>query len=156
MTATMAETMRARPMLTPKAMPIFLLAVLVVAAAIVRFACEVFAGEVFAGEVFAGEVFAGEVTCGEVMVTVVSAEGMMLLLLDITFVGFGKRSKFSSRVELEPVGGCWIQASFKACRSASLYIRDLRVKDLEWFVIDSQLLNPDADGKVFKHPRQAL
>lgn len=127
---------RARPMLTPKVMLIFLLAALVVAAAVVK--------------------FADEVACGEVTVTVASPVGIMMLLLDVRFAVLWKRSKFSFKVELEPAGGCWIQASLRACKSGNLYIRELRVKGLEWFVTDAQLLNPDADGRVFKHPRQAL
>ena len=89
-------------------MPIYLLAALVVAAAIVR--------------------FADEVACGEVTVTVVSADGKTLLLLDVAFAVLRKRSKSNLRVELDPAGGCWMQASFRACKSVNLYVKNLRVK----------------------------
>ena len=87
-------------------MPIYLLAALVVAAAIVR--------------------FADEVACGEVTVTVVSADGKTLLLLDIEFAVLRKRSKSNLRVELDPVaaGG----KLCRACKSVNPYVRNLRVK----------------------------
>lgn len=103
------------------------------------------------------EKFADEVACGEVTVTVASPVGIMLLL-DDRFAVLWKRSKSSFKVELEPAGGCWIQASFRACKSGNLYVRNLHVKGciISGLLADSQLLNPDADGRVFKHPRQVL
>ncbi len=92
---------------TPTAMPIYLFAALVSAAAIVR--------------------FADEGACGEVTATVVSADGKTLLLLDVAFAVLRKRSKSNLRVELDPAGGCWMQASFRACKSVNLYVSNLRV-----------------------------
>ena len=97
----MVEMVRARAMLTPKPMATLVLAALVVGAAVVW--------------------SEGEVAWGGVMVMVISAGGILLLLLG--FAIFWKRSKSSFRVALDPAGGRWVQASFRTCRSMKLNLK---------------------------------
>lgn len=62
----------------------------------------------------------GDVGWEEVTVMVFSGWGGVLLVfvvLEVRFGDFGKRSKSRLMVELDAGGGCWMQASFRACKS---------------------------------------
>ena len=42
---------------------------------------------------------------------------LVFVVLEVRFGDFGKRSKSRLMVELDAGGGCWMQASFRACKS---------------------------------------